>query len=411
MTDLDKGWTGSFPTIGCFLSCLFSGYLVDSIGRKWAIYVFVPVTAFGWLLLAFSVDLAMVFIGRLLTGLGGGLFFIAGPMYTSEIGSKDIRGMLGAYFQLCVNYGLLYVIILGYFWQNEPKKLALSCLLFPCILAVGLFFVPESPMYYLKKGNEEKAVDSMKRVREEGENVQPELEGMKHILQGLPAESKFFQSMRDPAAKKATFIVFVLMFTQQWCGINAVYFYTIDIFKTAGMSDPGIGSIIMCVFQLIATIVSTLLIDRLGRRILIISSCALMATGICFLGIYFIFGTDFKIMSETQMTAWSWLPILAVTVYTIGFAVGIGPIPFMIAPELLPPAVRSTICSLAGAFNWLNAFIITSTFPKLANIIGGGIIFLVFCGISIVAIVFTVFFLIETKGKTLEEIQKELSES
>lgn len=404
----DYGWIGSFMTLGALVMCFPIGFICDLIGRKWAMLsTIIPFTV-GWLLIIFANNVDMIFAGRFITGLAGGSFCVAAPLYTSEIAQKEIRGALGSYFQLLLTVGIFLVYIWGGY--INPQITSVICAIVPLVFGVVFFLQPETPVYLLKKGKEEEARKSLRKLRGDKYNVDAEIADIKATIEkDKSVNISFRDSFKKRATKRSLLICFALMFFQQLSGINAVIFYVGTIFQetNSGMS-PKEATLLVGAMQVGATFVASLIIDRFGRKILLIISDFVMALSGIVLGIYFSL-KDRDVLSASEVDNISFLPILSLCIFIIVFSLGFGPIPWMISAELLPAEIKSNASSAAGTFNWLLAFIVTKFYGDLKDAINTDITFYIFSAISLCGTVFIIFFVPETKGKTLEEIQDMLN--
>ena len=201
------------------------------------------------------------------------------------------------------------------------------------------------------------------------------------------------------------------MLFQQFSGINAVIFYSVSIFESAGSTlDSNLCSIIVGVVNLMATLVSTALIDRLGRKILLHMSNSLMIVSLILLTIYFHLQSFTK--TEIKDEYWistvesiGWLPLLSIMMYVTGFSLGWGPIPWLFMGEALPAKIRAPAASIVTAINWSVSFLVTKLFPIMQDLIGATAIFGVFTAVMILATIFCVLVVPETKGMSLEDIE------
>lgn len=404
VTDDEFKWVGSLAPLGCLLMCIPTGFILDFIGRKLTMLTMVLIFTIGWALIIWANAVEMLMVGRFFTGMASGTFCIAAPLYTSEIAEKEVRGTLGSYFQLMVTVGILFAYVLGDFWG--PTIIAIVCGIVPFVFGLAFLFMPESPIYALKKGNEEKARKSLQWLRGKNYNIDDEIREMKDNIED---EKQNPISVRDSLAKWATkkglLISFGLMFFQQMSGVNAVIFYTSKIFTDAGSSIPAKdASIIVGATQVIATLVSSLIIDRLGRRILLLISASIMGLCAMLLGVFFNLKIN-KILDENGIRDIGWLPIASLSLFIIVFSLGFGPIPWMISSEVLPQEIKTKASSGAGTLNWFLAFMVTLFFADVSKEIGTDITFFFFMAICVVGTVFVFFIVPETKGKTFEEIQ------
>lgn len=197
----------------------------------------------------------------------------------------------------------------------------------------------------------------------------------------------------------------MLMFFQQFSGINAVIFFTVDIFKMAGSSlNPSYCSIIVGVVQVLMTFVAAILVERAGRKILLIQSSAVMGLCLMVLGIYFNFKDAGKDVSSFGL-----VPLISLVLFIISFSLGYGPIPWMMMGELLAPEVKGVASSFVVLFNWTAVFIVTKTFPILLESLGKDYTFWIFAVVMVLGTVYGFKELFETKGKSNAQIQLMLS--
>lgn len=210
--------------------------------------------------------------------------------------------------------------------------------------------------------------------------------------------------MRTESLRSA-FIAIGLMFFQQMSGINAVIFYSNTIFKDSGSDlDPGVSTIIVGVIQVVATFVSSLVVDKLGRRLLLLFSIVVMGICLCGLGVFF-YLLD---ANSDAIGSLGWLPITSLCLFMVAFSLGFGPVPWLMAGELFAPDIKGFLGAIAGTFNWLLAFVITKFFANFKEAMGNGPtfwLFMVFCAIGFV---FVLLFVPETKGKSFQAIQDQI---
>ncbi|KAL1491479.1 hypothetical protein ABEB36_012072 [Hypothenemus hampei] len=398
------GWISGCATLGAMLICFPIGFICDAIGRKWACLLTIIPFTLGWVLVIFANNEAMLYVGRFFTGLAGGAFCVAAPLYTSEIAETRIRGTLGSFFQLLLTIGILLSYVFGV--VSSPKTLSIICLFIPIGFGLVFFFQPETPLYFLKKGNRAAALQSLKRLRGDEYDSEKELQELQDQLDKQEQEKvSFSQAFQTKAAKKALFICFGLMVFQQLSGVNAVIFFLSPIFESAGGSiRADYGSIVVGVVQVVATFVSSLVVDKFGRKILLIGSGFFMACSAALLGVYFTLQKGTLIDQET-IDKIGFLPVVSLIVFITVFSLGFGPIPWMASAEIMPPAIKSTASSAAATFNWFLAFIVTRFYNNLQAAIGGDTTFYIFAGICFVGCFFVYFVVPETKGKTTQEVQ------
>lgn len=397
-------WISSLVAIGSAVICIPIGILTDMIGRKYSMLLMVVPFSIGWLLIIFAKSVIMFYIGRFITGLSGGAFCVAAPIYTAEIAENEIRGTLGSYFQLLLTTGILLSYILGTF--VNMRILSIISALVPLIFFVVFMFMPESPFYYLKKGNEKFARKNLIKLRGIQYNIENELQNQKNALEETNKNSiSFWILIKSKTTLKSFIIAYGLMFFQQLSGVNVVIFYTNNIFEKANTGlNSGYSTIIVGVMQVLAVFVSTLIVDRAGRRILLLISIIFLCLTSCTLGVYFYLSEN-----EIDVNSIKWLPLVSVCIFIIMFNVGFGPLPWMMMGEIFAPEVKGVAASSACLFNWILVFIVTKFFSDLSETIGLAATFWLFAVICLIGTFFVYFIVPETKGKSLEEIQRELN--
>jgi MFS family permease len=318
--------------------------------------------------------------------------------------------------------GMLYVYFLGAVLSYI--EMTTACTVLPVLFAVTFYWMPESPLCLLTKGQDEKAKKSLRWLRGVGTGHSAEIEGELSEIRSFinrPTDSNsassdqrslfsevtnFVRSISVTSPTlKAINIIFGLMALRQLCGMNGVVSYTVQVFETAGSAwDPYKNTAVFGVVQFGFTLFAIFIVDRVGRRILLITSGAGVTLSLLILVIHFRL-LDLGI--EIQYI--SWLPVIAVNLYIATFSVGLGPVPWFMMPELLSKEARSWVSSLAVCFNWTAAFIVANYFLVMMNVWGSEATYGTLLGICVVGTVFVVVFVPETKKKTREEINTQLS--
>ncbi|KAJ8935321.1 hypothetical protein NQ314_012889 [Rhamnusium bicolor] len=365
ITDTQLSLVGSLVPLGAMLICVPVGVLADLIGRKLTILLSSIPFIIGWLLVTFPMHINMIYAGRLLTGLAGGSFCVTAPMYTSEIAQTEIRGTLGTCFQLFVTIGILLVYVCGHVFPMMLYNLI--CLEIPIGFALVFMFQSETPVYSLRKGQNDKAEKAFRRLRGPDYNPADEIKAIQEQIAKEQNTKSFWVAMGTKAAKKATLICFMLMVYQQLSGINAVIFYSKDIFIAAESSLASHWcTIVIGAVQVVATLV------------------------------------------EDAIKSIAFIPILSLVIFIIAFSLGSGPLPWVACSEIFPPDVMAKCSSAAGALNWSLAFLVTMFYHRLAMAIGNDVTFYIFAAVSFTGVFFVIFVMPETKGKTFAQIQAEI---
>ncbi|KAI5713917.1 hypothetical protein M8J76_007798 [Diaphorina citri] len=362
-----------------------AGPFADKFGRKPVILAFCFPYILSWLLILFAQNIYMLFVARFIAGVGtGGLCAII-PMFIGEIAESSIRGALGSFFQMFLTLGVLYVYCLG---LSTYTVIAIGCLVIPILLFILLFLiVPETPIFLMKSGKPEKAEVSLRYYRGAQYDVATELAAIQKEIDAASEKKATFSDLFSSRANLRGLIVSLgLMMFQQFSGVNTVIFYSNDIFKSAGSTlDPSISAIIVGVVQCIVTGLSVVLVDKAGRRLLLLLS-----------------------NSGSDVSSIAFLPLISVIMFIVMFSLGFGPIPWMMVGELFAAEVKGIATGIAVAVNWIGAFLVTLCFGFLVRHFGSAATFWIFTVCCVVGTVFTFMVVPETKGKTLAQIQREL---
>ncbi|KAK2995548.1 hypothetical protein RJ640_014945, partial [Escallonia rubra] len=389
---------GSIITIGAMIGAITSGRIADFLGRKGAMRLSSGFCIAGWCAVYFSMGAISLDIGRFLAGYGIGVFSYVIPVFIAEIAPKNLRGGLTTLNQLMIVCGSSTAFLIG--TVITWRALALTGLL-PCIiLLVGLFFIPESPRWLAKVGREKDFMVALRRLRGKNANISDEaadIQAYIETLQSLPKATML--DLFDSKYIRSVIIALGLMIFQQLGGINGVGFYASQTFAAAGLSSSKIGTVAYAIVQLPITMLGAILMDRSGRRPLLLVS----ATG-TFLGC-FLTGAAFFLKGQLMLL--EWVPFMAVSgvlTYIASFSIGMGAVPWVIMSEIFPIHVKGVAGSLVVLVNWLGAWAVSYTFNFLMSWSSTGT-FLFYSGVSALTILFVAKIVPETKGKTLEEIQ------
>ncbi|XP_076902770.1 sugar transporter ERD6-like 16 [Bidens hawaiensis] len=352
----------------------------------------------GWLALFTSMGSLLLDTGRFFTGYGIGIFSFVVPIYIAEIAPKNLRGGLTTLNQLMIVTGSSISFLLG--TVVSWRTLALTGLV-PCILLlVGLLFIPESPRWLAKVGREEEFEYSLRKLRGAKADIFAEADEIHEsilTLQSLPKARLL--DLIDAKYIKAVIIAVGLMVCQQWGGINGIGFYASDTFQTAGLSSGKAGTIAYALIQIPVTILGMVLMDKSGRRPLLMVYSFGTFLG-CFLA-----GTSFFLKGQAVFL--EWVPLLAVSgvlIFIASFSIGMGAVPWLIMSEIFPLHIKGAAGSLAVLVNWFGAWVVSYGFNFLITGSPAGTFWL-FSGFSILTIIFVAKLVPETKGKSLEEIQ------
>lgn len=400
-TSDEIAWIGSLLNIGAIFGPFLGGFAASKIGRKWGLMSSIVPLLVGWIMAAVATSVPVLYAARIAWGVAVGMLFTISPMYCAEIATDDSRGALGSFLQAFITIGFLLVYGIGPFISYHVVSYV--GIAFVVVFAIAFFFMPESPTYYLLKDDKEGAAKCLEVIRGRSRaGVDSELSQISADVAASMERNATISELFRGSNFKAFYISCLLVFFQQFSGINAVLFYMTDIFKASGTSlNPDIATIIIGAVQLASSFVTPFVVDRLGRRVLmLISSCG-TAIGSVLLGMFFLLDRN----GSPVVDSISFLPVLSLVLFIVTYCWGLGPLPWAIIGELFPVEVKSIASPIATAFCWILSFLVTYFFPSISDSIGMHVGFFIFGACCVVAFFFSLLVLPETKGKSFEEIR------
>lgn len=388
---------GSILTVGAMIGAAMSGRISDLIGRRATMGFSEMFCSLGWLVIYLSKVTIWLDAGRFLVGYGMGILSFVVPVYIAEITPKDLRGCFTTVHQLMICLGVSITYLLGSFvgW----RILALIGMV-PCVVQImGLIFIPESPRWLAKVGRWEEFEIVLQRLRGESADVSNESSEIKEYTRRLSqiSEGGIFDLFQEQYSK-SLLVGVGLMALQQFGGVNGISFYASSIFVSAGLSSK-IGMIAMVIVQIPMTTIGVILMDKSGRRPLILISAAGTFIGCLLVAL------SFSLQGvRTFSGGASYIALTGVLVYTGSFSLGMGGIPWVIMSEIFPIDIKGSAGSLVTVVSWVGSWIVSFAFNFLMNWSPAGT-FYVFATICGVTVIFVAKLVPETKSRTLEEIQ------
>ena len=388
--------------VGAVVGALSGGPLSDRIGRRPTALLAAVVFGGGALAVAFAPSVLFIVFGRFLLGLGVGLASMIVPLYIAEIAPKERRGQLVSLNQLMITIGILLSYIVGViFTPIEGWRWMFGVALLPAlVLLFGMLRLPESPRWLFEHGQTDRARAVLGRSRSP-EEVDQELKEMQEI-KNLEEEQAgvSYRELLAPFVRPALIIGIGLAIFQQITGINTVIYYAPTILQGVGFSEGGAiaaTALGVGVVNVGFTILAVQIIDRVGRRPLLIIGLIGMFISLTLLGLVFAL--------ETTGGAAGLLATLCLALYIASFAISLGPVFWLMISEIYPLRIRGTAMSVASIANWGSNWAVALTFPVLLATLGGAGSFWLFAALSIVAWFFVYFRVPETKNRSLEEIE------
>ncbi len=403
--DVAQEWIVSVLLLGAIAGAILSGYLADKLSRKWTKVISGVVYVIGALGCAFAVSIPMLIAFRYILGLSVGTASFVAPLYISEVSPPRVRGGLVSFNQLAITSGILLAYLVNFAFSSVPDgwRWMLGVGVIPgAALAVGMLTVPRTPRWLVEHGLEDKAREVLKKLRGSDPNADIDQE-IKDVKDAQKRESS--TTVRDllkPNIRPLIWIGVGLAVFQQFVGINTVIYYAPTILKNTGLTDSAsiAQTIFVGVTNVVFTMVAVLLLDKVGRRRLLLIGTVGLTVAIIFLGVFFA-------SSWLQQYA-SYLALVALIVYIASFAVGLGPVFWLMISEIYPMGIRSKAMSLATVLNWAANFVVAGTFLSLISLITRQGAFFLFGFLGILAIAFFAWKVPETKDKSLEQLQHEL---
>lgn len=414
-TASERGWANSCALIGCLLGAILSGGLSDKFGRKRLLVLaalLFTVTSIGT---ALAGTFCAFVVWRIVGGIAIGLASNLSPMYIAEVSPAGVRGMFVSVNQLTIVIGIAVAQLVNYLiaeavpadataefirnswngtvgWRWMFGVTAVPSFLF----LLFMFVVPESPRWLAKNGKPEQARNVLAKIggRRYADDALADIEA---TLTG-DIEKVDFRELLEPKMLKILLIGIVLAVFQQWCGINVIFNYAEEIFRAAayGVSDTLLNIVATGAVCLVSTFIAIFTVDRLGRRALMMAGAAGLAI------VYVLIGGTFR--AELTGKPVLFLVLAAMACYSCTLA----PITWVILSEIFPNRIRGAAMSVSVFALWLGCFLLTYTFPLMKDLLGISNTFWVYAAICTAGFVFILFRLPETKGKTLEQIEREL---
>lgn len=398
--------------VGAVIGALSGASLSDQFGRRTTLALTAVPHMLAWVGMYFNDGWNLVAL-RLLLGLGVGVGCAVTPSYIAEVSTTSLRGSLGAANQLSVTIGIFFAAIAGKYFFEVPKHevyftqwryMSLCGAGLAVVLAMNIF-MPESPQWLAKRKGRKAAAESLAKLRK-GDTTAELSEVMNAGADSdvSTGEDSLGTKLRDLCSQYRQSLVIGVgcQFFQQFSGINAVIFFLVRICESAGLPNPRMMAMYSMLFQVFMTAVAVALMEKAGRRLLLLTACGSMAIALFMLAYYYWAAAAADASGGAAPPAM--IAVIALIIYIAGFSVGMGPIPWLILGELFPQEVAATASSIAVAVNWTCSFFVTLTFASLVKTLGAQGVFAAFGIIVAGAFVFVYTLLPETKGKTIDEV-------
>lgn len=399
LSDFQEEVVVSAVLVGAVIGAIFGGKLADRFGRRSVLIQVAILFIIGAIGTALAPTTTWLAIGRVVVGIAIGVASFTAPLYISEVSPPQVRGKLVSLNQLMITIGIVVSYLADYglsgarAWRWMFGVAAVPAL----ILVIGLIFVPESPRWLMSRGLTERAREILKRIRQSS-SVDAELA---EIEQSLQKQEGGLREIFSAAVRPALVVGIGLAIFQQFTGINTVIYYAPTIFQFAGFPSASVAILATAgvgVVNVALTIVALRLLDRAGRRPLLLYGLIGMILSLAILG--------FAFLSPSLSSAIAWIAVISLAVYVACFAIGLGPVFWLMISEIYPLRVRGQAMAVATVANWGANLLVALTFLSLLHSLGRSWTFWLYGIIGVLAWVFVYKLVPETKGRTLEQLEE-----
>jgi MFS transporter, SP family, galactose:H+ symporter len=400
LSNLHEEIVVSAVLLGAMIGAAIGGRLADRFGRRSVLIQVACLFILGALGTALAPGMLWLAIGRVVVGVAIGIASFTAPLYISEISPAQVRGKLVSLNQLMITIGILVSYLADYGlagsrgWRWMFGLAAIPAL----ILLAGLLFVPESPRWFIRQNLRDRAREVLAKIRQPFE-IDPEIA---EIEASLTHQEGGWHELLSANLRPALVIGIGLAIFQQFTGINTVIYYAPTIFQLAGLQShsaailatAGVG-----VINVLLTVVALELLDRAGRRPLLLYGLIGMIISLALLG--------FAFLTRNPTPALAWTSVVCVMAYVACFAISLGPIFWLMIAEIYPLKIRSRAMGIATMANWGSNLLVALTFLSLLEFLGRPWTFWLYALVGVIAWIFVLRIVPETKGKTLEQIEAE----
>ncbi|XP_045506487.1 facilitated trehalose transporter Tret1-like [Colias croceus] len=401
LTESEASWVASLLCLGALFGAVPSGLISEYFGRKKTLlYLALPLVV-SWILVASSPNVYGLYVGRFVSGVAVGAFSVAIPPYVEDISEKHILPALANFFHVHFACGILFGYIIG--MVQSTSWLSFLCASIPVGFFVAFLFLPESPAYLMSQGKFGEAKTALRYFRGIDNDIDAEIKSLKEYIRNYGKNKVTFRKLFGTRTTiKALVVSFGLMIFQQMSGIYPILFYAEKIFKTFAISlNPPSAAIILGFCLVSSTYFSTMFLKKVRRRVLLLISFTAMALSLGTLAMYY------HLKASNLSANNTWVPLFTLCMFVSVYAVGVGPIPWLMLREIFAPNVRRRATAITAGFHWFLAFGVTKLYQNLVQLVSPGWALWHFAVTSLIGTIFVYFFVPETQGRTLEEIQNE----
>lgn len=404
ITSEEGSWIGSLFGIGGISAPFISGLLAKRFGCKKCIIAFALINLIFIVIVMVARDPYTIMVGRFLSGVGVGGSCVAGPMYISEISSVEHRGTMGSFFEFGIYFGVGITASVGAYLNYFNLTLVIGASI--VLLMTVAVFLPESPTHLMKINNRRGAEKALGFYRNANYDTSKDLDAIQaEVVAISKANYKWYDLFKSRATRRGLVASLGLTAFQQLTGVSALIAYTVQIFQEADTSfDPYTSSLIIAYVELVSAFIAVFTMELINRRsYLYISTIGVCISHICF-------GTYFQCKSYgIVLPLMDYIPLTCFISFTCLYAVGMGPVPWMMVGELYSIEAKGPAGGLVTTLTWAGISFATKTFPRLMEMLGPAFTFYLYGTCAGIFVFYILLFVPETRGKTLQQIQLELN--
>jgi sugar porter (SP) family MFS transporter len=402
MSSFDKELVTGLLLVGASVGAVGSGRLADRVGRRPVILLTAGVFVVGVLGAAFSPSFVFLVIMRFIIGLAVGSASMVVPLYISEVAPPRVRGALVSFNQLAITSGILVSFLIDYGLSSSGNwRLMFGLATIPAVLLfIGMLTQAESPAWLVAHGRTTEARKVLARVRPSSHDIEAEIEEIAEFSGGRTS----YRELLRPGVRKLVTVGVLLAIFQQITGINTVIYYAPTLLHQAGLGNSAslLANVGNGAVNVAMTVLAIKLIDKVGRRVLLITGTAGMALSLLAIAV------TFSIGGSHLSTTGSLIAIASLVVYTGSFAIGLGPVFWLLISEIYPVKIRGLSMSVATMANWGANFVVAASFLTLLNAISNAGTFFLMAALTVTALAYFWRMVPETKGLSLEQIERDL---
>ena len=403
LSSRDKELITSATTAGALIAALVAGFIADWRGRKAAVGVSDIAFMLGAMLQVFSHNITAMTIGRFIMGLGVGMASVVIPLYIAELAPADMRGRLVILYVLCITFGQVIAFLLNLAFSNVSHgwRIMIAIGIFPaaaqtCLLA----WLPETPRFLIRAGRDKEAENVISKIYPHTTDFTAEVTILREHCRGSPHVLHDILMLTKGSNAKALMITSGLQALQQLCGFNCLMYYASVLFESIGFANPIATSLLVSITNCVFTATAFMLIDRVGRRRMLLYTIPGMTGGLMLFTIAYILRPN----DSGGFDSWAVAIVISIAIYVAFYALGIGNVPWQ-QSELFPMSLRGLGVTCATSVNWAFNLSVSASFLSLLNSpIGPPGTFSLFAILSLAGLVFVYFCYPELNGLSLEEI-------